>query len=134
MTCKYHANHTQVSPFHHQHLLSVGGEKLPFLPPSLLLAKTTNQLQTKMSTGKKKYLSFMYLVPFCSSATSPVVQHVTKHWGRGWRAQGRMGNTIYSANSFQNIRRHLLCARYYSRCYGIQQRTMQHNSLALLYL
>lgn len=38
---------------------------------SLLLAKTTNQLQIAMFPEKKntyKYLSFMYLAPFCSSA------------------------------------------------------------------
>lgn len=70
------------SPFCHQPLVSVTvRDCLSF--PSLLLTKTTNKLQTEMSTEKLVYedLRFMHLAPLCSSANSPNVQHVTKHWG-----------------------------------------------------
>lgn len=85
-TGRRHAKTMQItlkgSPFCHQPLVSVTvRDCLSF--PSLLLTKTTNKLQTEMSTEKLVYedLRFMHLAPFCSSANSPNVQHVTKPWG-----------------------------------------------------
>lgn len=79
MTCKLHSSISMQPP-----TLGISEDKrLPFLPPSFLLAKATNQLQIEISIEKfvRKHLNFTYLAPFCSSANSSNTQNVTKHWG-----------------------------------------------------
>ena len=80
MTCKYHANDTQGSPFCPQPLASVkAGDR--FSVPSLLLVKTAHRLRAEMSIEKiiYDYFRFRHLAPFCSSTNSPNVEHVTRH-------------------------------------------------------